>query len=273
VPPAHAVADVFRPAARGTDGRSVAVTRRRPPALRQQRRRMSPTTATVPARPPAGTAARRPAALVPPRLRIVQRRRQTAATIAGRRPFAPPPNAHSATASHVARALVGTAPATSSHDVAAHHCTPVRAALSALQRARRRSPPAVTSSTVVVGNTAERCRPRRSHVGRAAVRRHQRLRYASPSVRAPPPWLHHCSPSPPYRRHVNYVIAHRRTSRTATQAPRQRRHRKSSHAPPRWRRENSAPPRRRHNFYNRYTPFLSARQPSEIANTPTHIFN
>jgi len=86
--------------------------------------------------------------------------------------------------------------------------------------------------------------------------------------------------TPPCRRHVNYVIAHRRTSRAATPAPQQLRHRTSSHAPPRWRRENyviarrrrSVPPRRRHNFYNRYTPFQSARQPSEIANTPTRFF-
>jgi len=28
-----------------------------------------------------------------------------------------------------------------------------------------------------------------------------------------------------------------------------------------------------YNFYSYYTPFQSARQPSEIANSPTHIFN
>jgi len=58
----------------------------------------------------------------------------------------------------------------------------------------------------------------------------------------------------------------------ATPAPRQLRHRTSSHAPPRWRRENYVIARRRHNFYSHYTPFQSARQPSEITNSPSHIF-
>jgi len=86
-------------------------------------------------------------------------------------------------------------------------------------------------------------RPYRSHVGRAAVRRHRRLRYASPSVRTPPRWLRHCSPrprrlagatsttslrlaarraaatpAPPHRRRDNYIIVRHHTRRPARAA-------------------------------------------------------
>jgi len=158
VPPTHAVGDVFPSAARRTDGR---------PSLRVATRRRCDNNAVacrcdrvVP--PPVVQTAGHCSPRHPPTPRQCRRRRlpgdhylspgRAGAASAAYRTSPPdrrddrwsPPRAHSATASHVTRALVGTAPATPSHGVAARHCTPVRAALSALQRARRRSPPVVT---------------------------------------------------------------------------------------------------------------------------------
>jgi len=155
--PAHAVGDVFP----------------------SPRRRTSQTTATVPARPPPGLqpvarprwcrlgcVSHNAAARPPRRSLIVARSRRRACTrrLGSTSPTLPAGTAptllltSSATSFRVAARLRAAAVAAPPR-VAARHCTPVRAALSALRRARRRCPPAVTSSTAVVGNTAKRCRP------------------------------------------------------------------------------------------------------------------
>ena len=110
----------------------------------------------------------------------------------------------------------------------------VHAALSALQRARRRSPPAVTSSTVV-GNTAERCRPPASQPRRprrCATSSATSLRVAArpraAALAAPllvraalpaPRQLRHCAlphvAAAPRRRRDNYVIVRHHTRRPA----------------------------------------------------------
>jgi len=142
---AYAVGDVFRPAARHTDGRSVAVTRRRPPALRQQRRRMSlrqrlhrrpscrrPVIArrATNRRPPGDCCSSpgRAVVVVHPRSRPASHDAACpAATIAGRRPFAPPPRRPRyytppralGDSTTRRRALAGAAPAAPSHADAA----------------------------------------------------------------------------------------------------------------------------------------------------------
>ena len=244
---------------------------------RQQRRRVSPATATVPATPPP---AGRPLPAARPRWCRLGCVLHAAVHPCGR------PASHDAAARPPRRSLVvacshrhrartrrqhHTSPARSSVPRQRRHYTasprtPVRAALSALQRARRRSP-AVTSSTVV-GNTAKHCRPPTSQ-----PRRPRRCATASATslrVAVRPRRRVGCATARPRRLAGATSITSLRLAATPT--PRQRRHRTSSHAPPRWSRENSAPPRRRHNFYSYYTPFQSARQPSEIDNSPTHIF-
>ena len=147
MPPAHAVGDVFRPAARRarwpargrcasppagaataarrTDGRSVAVTRRRPPALRQRRRRMS----------------------LRPR-RAADGRSLIAAPPINAATTTPPPDRCDDRWS--SPGLHTTTPSAPSY----RRCSVHVAALL----------PAVTSSNVVIGNTAERCRRQRRRV-------------------------------------------------------------------------------------------------------------